>query len=162
MFNLPTQERLLAWQQFRQHLDTLSFEQCVYETNNFWNTAPISNQYYCQTLSEQWPMSWQLIIDNVYDDIGKGLGMLYTIYYTKHICELEFVCGTHNSNDYNIVLIDNGKYTLNWNLEVQLNTPTQTKAAKRFAAKELIKRNKNESSTNSYETRWQERINRSR
>ena len=162
MFNLPTQERLLAWQQFRQHLDTLSFDQCVYETNNFWNTAPISNQYYCQTLSEQWPMSWQLIIDNVYDDIGKGLGMLYTIYYTKHICELEFVCGTHNSNDYNIVLIDNGKYTLNWNLEVQLNTPTQTKAAKRFAAKELIKRNKNESSTNSYETRWQERINRSR
>jgi len=162
MFNLPTQERLLAWQQFRQHLDTLSFEQCVYETNNFWNTAPISNQYYCQTLSEQWPMSWQLIIDNVYDDIGKGLGMLYTIYYTKHICELEFVCGTHDSNDYNIVLIDNGKYTLNWNLEVQLNTPTQTKAAKRFAAKELIKRNKNESSTNSYETRWQERINRSR
>ena len=162
MFKLPTQERLLAWQQFRQHLDTLSFEQCVYETNNFWNTAPISNQYYCQTLSEQWPMSWQLIIDNVYDDIGKGLGMLYTIYYTKHICELEFVCGTHNSNDYNIVLIDNGKYTLNWNLEVQLNTPTQTKAAKRFAAKELIKRNKNESSTNSYETRWQERINRSR
>ena len=162
MFNLPTQERLLAWQQFRQHLDTLSFEQCVYETNNFWNTAPISNQYYCQTLSEQWPMSWQLIIDNLYDDIGKGLGMLYTIYYTKHICELEFVCGTHNSNDYNIVLIDNGKYTLNWNLEVQLNTPTQTKAAKRFAAKELIKRNKNESSTNSYETRWQERINRSR
>ena len=162
MFNLPTQERLLAWQQFRQHLDTLSFEQCVYETNNFWNTAPISNQYYCQTLSEQWPMSWQLIIDNVYDDSGKGLGMVYTIYYTKHICELEFVCGTHKSNDYNIVLIDNGKYTLNWNLEVQLNTPTQTKAAKRFAAKELIKRNKNESSTNSYETRWQERINRSR
>ena len=145
MFNLPTQERLLAWQQFRQHLDTLSFEQCVYETNNFWNTAPISNQYYCQTLSEQWPMSWQLIIDNVYDDIGKGLGMLYTIYYTKHICELEFVCGTHNSNDYNIVLIDNGKYTLNWNLEVQLNTPTQTKAAKRFAAKELIKRKKTSS-----------------
>ena len=162
MFNLPTQERLLAWQQFRQHLDTLSFEQCVYETNNFWNTAPISNQYYCQTLSEKWPMSWQLIIDNVYDDIGKGLGMLYTIYYTIHNCELEFVCGTHKSNDYNIVLINNGKYTLNWDLEVHVNTPTQTKAAKRFAAKELIKRNKNESSTNSYETRWQERINRSR
>jgi len=159
MFNLPTQERLLAWQTFRKHLDTLSFAECVHETNNFWNTAPISNQFYCQTLPEQWPDPWQLIIDNVYDDIGKGLGMLYTIYYTTHNCELEFVCGTHKSNDYNIVLINNGKYTLNWDLEVHVNTPTQTKAAKRFAAQELIKRNNNEPSTNSYKTRWQERIN---
>jgi len=159
MFNLPTQERLLAWQKFRKHLDALSLEECVHETNKLWNTAPISNQYYCPTLSEQWPGPWQLIIDNVYDDIGKGLGMLYTIYYTNHSCKLEFVCGKHKSNDYNLVLVNDGKYTLNWDLEVHVNTLTQTKATRRFAAEELIKRKDNEPSTNSYKTQWQQRIN---
>lgn len=161
MFNQPTQERLLAWQTFRKHLDTLSFEHCVHETNNFWNKAPIGSQYYCQTLPETWPDPWQLIIDNVYDDIGKALGILYTIYYCSHNCDLRLVYGKHKSNEFNIVQVDEGKYTLNWDLEVRVNTPTIIKDSKSFSAEELIKRNKNEqSSTNSYKKRWQERINR--
>jgi hypothetical protein len=159
MFNLPTQERLLAWQAFRQQLDTLSLQQCIYETNEFWCKAPIGNQYYCHSLPKQWPDPWQLIIDNVYDNVGRALGMLYTLYYTNHVCDLEMLCGVENSNEYSIVLVDNGKYTLNWDTKVQVNTPTKQYAAKRFAAQELIKRNNYEPSTNSYKTRWQERIN---
>ena len=158
MFNLPTQERLLAWQMFRKQLNTLSLEQCVYETNQLWWSAPISNQYYCHSLPEQWPDPWQLIIDNVYDNIGRALGMMYTIHYTNHSCQLELACGVEYSNEYSIVLVADGKYTLNWDTLVHVNTPTH-KAASRFAVKELIKRNNNESNTKSYETRWQQRIN---
>jgi hypothetical protein len=110
-------------------------------------------------LPEQWPDPWQLVIDNVYDNVSRALGMLYTLYYTNHVCELEMLCGVENSNEYSIVLVDGGKYTLNWDTKVQVNTPTQQYAAKRFEAQELIKRNNNEPSTNSYKTRWQERIN---
>ena len=162
MWNLPTQERLLAWQSFRKHLDTLSFDECVYETNNFWCKAPISNQYYCQTLSHQWPEPWQLIIDNVYDDIARALGMLYTIHYTQHKCELELICGSHDSREYNLVLVDNGKYALNWDLHVNVNTPIPQHGTQRFAPQELIKRNEYESSNTSYKTTRQQRRNRFR
>jgi|11BtaG_2_1085332.scaffolds.fasta_scaffold40588_2 hypothetical protein len=162
MWNLPTQERLLHWQAFRRHLDTLSFEQCVHETNKLWWQAPISNQYYCQTLSEQWPGPWQLIIDNVYDDIARALGMLYTVYYTQHSCKLELVCGKNESSEYNLVLVDDGKYALNWDTSVSVNTPNQEYITRRFAPQELIKREEYESSNTSNKTRRQKRTNRIR
>lgn len=162
MYNLPAQERLLHWQTFRQYLDTLSFEQCVHETNRFWWKAPISSQYYCQTLSEQWPGPWQLIIDNLYDDIAKALGMLYTIHYTQHSCTLELVCGKNESSEYNLVLVDDGKYALNWDLHVNVNTPIPKHGTRRFAPQELIKRDEYESSNTSYKTPRQKRTNRIR
>ena len=161
MWNLNKQERLLAWQSFRKSLDSMSLDDCVKTVNKHWWTAPISTQFFSQTLPEQWPDPWQLIVDNFYDDIARALGMLYTIYYSKHDCDAQLVCGMYEGNEYNLVLINGGKYTLNWDTACHVNTPLHKKLTnvKCFAAEQLVERYNNESNNTSNKTQRQQRVN---
>lgn len=161
MWNLNKQERLLAWQSFRNSLDSMEFEDCIKTVNEHWWSAPISSQFFCQTLPNQWPNPWQLIVDNFYDDIARALGMLYTIYYSKHNCDVQLVCGKYQENEYNLVSIDGGKYTLNWDVTYHVNTPLHQKLinVKHFAAEQLVERYNNESNKTSNKAQRQQRVN---
>ena len=142
MWTLEHQERLSSWFAFRKQISLLTLKDAVYQTNRLWNTAHISNQYYCQTLPEQWPDPWQLILDNYYDNIGKALGMLYTLQMSEHTCEIELLCGVSDAEEFNLVSINDGLYTLNWDLDVQVNTPIikNKNIVVKYSAQQLINR----------------------
>ncbi len=142
MWTLSDQERLGFWYDFRNKLGNLSLEDAIFETNRFWNTAHIGNQYYSQTLYGQWPNPWQLILDNCYDDIAKALGILYTIEMSELDCDVQMICGQDTHGEFNLVSINNGLYTLNWDLDVQVNSPIihNKNIVVQFHAAELIDR----------------------
>jgi hypothetical protein len=64
---------------------------------------------------EDWPNPWELIYDNVYCDLAKCLGIVYTLYLTSHQPQLEI--RQYNDKEanilYNLVWVDQGKYVLN-------------------------------------------------
>ena len=67
-----------------------------------------------------WPDPWQLLSDNIYCDIAKGLGIMYTITLLDRE-DLQDACMVDSSLG-NLVLICQGKYILNWGTDIGVNT----------------------------------------
>ena len=132
MWYTNTQDRISEWRSFRKTLDKMSLHDCVHAVNNFWWQAPISNKIYCQDIVDNWPDPWQLITENLYDDIARGLGMLYTIGLSRHYNNnLDFRCyrDRETSSEHNLVWIDSGKYILNCDLELRVNNTLGAKCS---------------------------------
>jgi hypothetical protein len=119
MWNISqTSDRLQKWKEFRRHINLLSFDDALKETVQLWSYAPFVNHYLDHSTPEDWPGPWDLVSDNVYDDMARALGMIYTLYLTDHGKQHSFTialaqAGTTLEN-YNLALIDEGKYILNF------------------------------------------------
>ena len=71
-----------------------------------------------------WPDPWTLLHDNYYCDIAKALGMLYTLYLSQHKpADIELlICRDSSSRlNYNLVLLEQGKYVLNFEFDTVVN-----------------------------------------
>jgi len=61
---------------------------------------------------DSWPNPWDLLADNIWCDVARGLGIVYTILLCDPQSRTELdMLQTENDN---LVSVDNGKYILNW------------------------------------------------
>jgi hypothetical protein len=67
-----------------------------------------------------WPDPWQLLSDNLYCPLARGLGILYTITLLDRV-DLQDAVLVEVGSD-NLVLIDREKYILNWDSSTIVNT----------------------------------------
>lgn len=81
MFDKNIEDRLRAWYDFRQHLET--DEQPFKSTVELYNTAPISAFCIDPYTPENWPTPWELLEENKYDEFGYILGIGYTLGLTE-------------------------------------------------------------------------------
>ena len=77
MFDKNAEDRLRAWYDFRQHLET--DDQPFKSTVDLYNTAPISAFCIDPYTPETWPTPWELLEENKYDEFGYILGIGYTL-----------------------------------------------------------------------------------
>jgi len=113
MWKTEYHERLFDWVALREHCDLKqSTEEKLTAINNWWFRAPIVNCTVRWNEAAFWPGPWELLLNSGYCDLARALGIVYTIMMldepinaTVEIIEVE--------ND-NLVLIDSGKYILNW------------------------------------------------
>jgi hypothetical protein len=79
----------------------------------------------------KWPDPWQLLSDNIYCDVARGLGILYTITLLdrQDLISAELVL-TEDSR--NLVLVNEEKYTLNWDNDVVVNNRLSHSIKHRF------------------------------
>jgi len=70
---------------------------------------------------ETWPDPWELLSDNLYCDVARGLGILYTISLLDHadLTDAELVL---TAEGHNLVLVNKRKYILNWDQDIIVNT----------------------------------------
>lgn len=68
---------------------------------------------------KQWPNPWQLLNDNVYCNLARALGIVYTILMLERT-DIDAIQITEGDQG-NLVLIDHGKYILNWGRDRLLN-----------------------------------------
>jgi hypothetical protein len=117
MFRLPTEKRLRVWREFRSGLENLEPVEFFQKVSEFWSDAPFVPYYLDIDDVDQWPNPWLLIEENIYCDIARCLGMLYTIHLTQRgtLLDLEFRCyqDPETKYIYNLAWIDEGKYILN-------------------------------------------------
>ena len=78
-----------------------------------------------------WPDPWQLLDDNIFCEVARGLGILYTITLLDRadMGPAELIL-THNG--YNLVRAAESKYILNWDKSSILNNNPETKIAKKL------------------------------
>lgn len=112
MWKTSYEERLADWYQLRQAVEHLPLNEQVKMINDWWWTAPIVNHVITWEDPKNWPGPWDLLANNGYCELARALGIVYTLMMLDEPQYLDLsIVATENDN---LVLVDHGKYILNW------------------------------------------------
>ena len=120
MWPITYEDRLLDWQRLRQQSNDLILPQQLLMINDWWMKAPIVNRTILWNDPKKWPDPWQLLTNSGYCELARALGIVYTIMLLDK--QLYSTLSIINNGQDNLVLVDDGKYILNWAPGEMLNT----------------------------------------
>lgn len=112
-------ERLSSWNQLRQQASVADIESAVFSINHWWFQAPWTAYHLHWDDRATWPDPWQLLSDNIFCPLARGLGIMYTITLLDRpdLQDGELI----ETFSDNLVQISQKKYILNWDPEQVLN-----------------------------------------
>ena len=114
VFQLNYDARLRSWYDLRTQIEPLDLRAKCLEIDSWWQQAPLVNHHLHPTDIQNWPGPWELLVDNTYCTLARGLGMYYTLLLTG-VKAIDFVLGKDdNDEDVSLVMVDNAKYILNY------------------------------------------------
>ena len=100
--------RLENWNLLRDRCQNLPIESALEEINSWWFLTPWQPYYLHWDDQPVWPDPWQLLSDNTFCDLARGLGILYTITMLSRP-DLQDAVLTEVDSD-NLVLVNKKKY----------------------------------------------------
>ena len=112
-------ERLDAWNQLRDQSSHASLEQALNNVNRWWFQTPWRAYHLHWDDRTVWPDPWQLLDDNLFCSLARGLGILYTIAMLDRDDLVDIALAEVNGD--NLVLVEQKKYILNWDQEQIVN-----------------------------------------
>lgn len=117
------EQRLAAWNSLRDRVRDQSKSDALAEINAWWQKTPWRAYHLHWDDRQDWPDPWQLLSDNIYCDLARALGIMYTITVLDRddMQDAELV----ETEQGNLVLVEGGKYILNWGRDLGLNTNLQ-------------------------------------
>ena len=123
--------RLDSWNQLRNQVKDLPAETALEIINSWWFLAPWCSYHLHWDDQSTWPDPWQLLSDNLYCEVARGLGILYTITLLDRadMTSAELVL---TNDGRNLVLLDKSKYILNWDKSIIVNTNQAAEIKKRL------------------------------
>ena len=128
--------RLESWAQLRQQCFKLDSESALFQINSWWFQAPWTAYHLHWDDQRDWPDPWQLLSDNMYCPVARGLGIMYTIVMLDR-SDLQDACMIEHHSD-NLVLASQEKYTLNWDADQIVNIkPVQTNTQRRVNQQQI-------------------------
>ena len=114
-------DRLQSWSALRTKVQNLPLQEALQEINWWWQQTPWQSYYLHWDDFDQWPDPWQLLADNVYCEVARALGIVYTIVMLNR-ADMRDSTMILTSDGYNLVLVNKKKYTLNWGNEILVNS----------------------------------------
>ena len=128
--------RLTSWVELRQKAEYLDAEAALNSINRWWLTSPWCPYYLHYDDLKDWPDPWQLLSDDIYCDVARGLGIMYTIAMLERE---DFRDARLIESDLgNLVLVCNEKYILNYSPTEILNTNLRVTKVKRCIQQEQL------------------------
>ena len=112
-------ERLESWARLREQASTADAETALAAINSWWFQTPWRAYHLHWDDRLLWPDPWQLLSDDLYCPLARGLGILYTITMLDRPDLQDTVLIEVDSD--NLVLVGKKKYILNWDPEQMLN-----------------------------------------
>jgi hypothetical protein len=124
-------DRLASWNQLRIDVQTLPIESALLKINQWWFQTPWRPYYLHWDDQPTWPDPWQLLSDDVYCNLARGLGILYTISMLDRadMVDTELVLTEQGDN---LVLVAKEKYILNWSPDSVVNTFQEVKIIRKL------------------------------
>jgi hypothetical protein len=113
--------RLDSWNLLREQCKNLSPKSALTEINQWWFRAPWRPYYLHWDDQAIWPDPWQLLSDDIYCELARGLGILYTVTLLDR-AELAPADLILTQDDVNLVRVGKEKYILNWEADTVVNT----------------------------------------
>ena len=137
MWHKTFEDRLGAWNQLRDRVTLLPADQALFEINSWWFNTPWTAYHLHWDDRPTWPDPWQLLSDNLFCGLARGLGIVYTCALINRV-DLHDAVLIETDSD-NLVLIDQGKYILNWDPDQIVNISLGTINSRRRVSQEQIK-----------------------
>ncbi len=124
-------DRLESWNQLRSRCQSQSIETSLEHINTWWFAAPWQPYYLHWDDQPTWPDPWQLLSDNVFCEVARGLGILYTISLLDR-ADLASASLVLTESGHNLVLVNKTKYILNWEPGNIVNTHQDVKIKRQY------------------------------
>ena len=131
--------RLTAWTSLRDACHLEPAQQALERINAWWFAAPWSSYYLHWDDRRDWPDPWQILSDDIYCEVARGLGMLYTIAMLDRsdIADAEL----QDCANGTVLQVLGGKYILNWVPSGIVNINPDTGAVRhRVQQQEILKK----------------------
>jgi hypothetical protein len=124
-------ERLDSWNRLRESCQNLPIETALAAINSWWFKCPWKPYYLHWDDQPNWPDPWQLLSDNVYCEVARGLGILYTITLLERadMAPADLILTEDGTN---LVLVAKEKYILNWEPDSVVNTNQEIKIKRQY------------------------------
>lgn len=119
MWHQNYHDRLSAWVRLREACQSQTLSLCVSSIHQWWRASPWQPYYLHWDDRASWPDPWQLLADNVFCDVARALGMLYTL----HLLDRPDCVDVRmlEAEQGNLVLVQGGKYIMNWTSDIIVN-----------------------------------------
>jgi hypothetical protein len=130
-------ERLESWTQLRKQASTADAETALGTINSWWFQTPWRAYHLHWDDRAVWPDPWQLLSDDIYCPLARGLGILYTITMLDRADLQDAVLAEFDSD--NLVLVDKKKYILNWDSDTIVNINPTGSRTRHSITQEQIK-----------------------
>jgi hypothetical protein len=130
-------ERLVSWSNLRRQCETLATESALTAINSWWFDTPWTPYHLHWDDRTNWPDPWQLLDDNIYCGLARGLGIMYTIALLERE-DLQDAVLVEVASD-NLVLVSKEKYILNWDRDTVVNISPSTKSTRHSITQSQIK-----------------------
>jgi hypothetical protein len=130
-------ERLESWAQLRQQCCQLDLDAALIKINAWWFQTPWTAYHLHWDDQQDWPDPWQLLSDNQYCPVARGLGIMYTIAMLDRE-DLQDAQMIEYQSD-NLVLVNKEKYILNWDPDQVVNISLGRSKPRRQVSQEQVK-----------------------
>jgi hypothetical protein len=107
------------------------------EINAWWFNTPWRPYYLHWDDQPTWPDPWQLLSDDVYCDLARALGILYTITLLDRadMAPADLILTEEGDN---LVQVTKEKYILNWNPDTIVNTFQAVKIKRQYQQHQIL------------------------
>ena len=129
-------DRLESWNQLRIRAQTLPLPDALAAINQWWFKSPWKSYYLHWDDQSIWPDPWQLLSDNVYCDLARGLGIVYTISMLDR-ADMAPTTLVLTDDGSNLVLVAKEKYILNWSSDSVVNTFQEVKIRRQVKQQQI-------------------------
>jgi len=114
VFQLNYEARLKSWYDLRKSLEDSDIKTSCLAIDNWWQKAPLVNHHLHSNDIDNWPGPWDLLVENNYCQLARGLGMVYTLQLVG-IKDIDFCLAIDdNSEECALVMVDSAKYICNY------------------------------------------------
>lgn len=114
VFQSNYESRLKSWYDLRKSLEDKDVKTSCLEIDKWWQFVPLLNHYLHPTDIDNWPGPWELLVENNYCQIARGLGMVYTLHLVG-INDIDFCIAIDDNNEeYSLVMVNSAKYICNY------------------------------------------------
>ena len=124
-------QRLDCWNRLRESCQTSPIETALETINSWWFQTPWCPYYLHWDDQSTWPDPWQLLSNNVYCDLARALGIVYTINMLDR-ADMTPTTLVLTEDGANLVQVAKEKYILNWEADNVVNTFTKVKIKRQY------------------------------
>jgi hypothetical protein len=128
--------RLESWNQLRDQVQHLPLETALADINSWWFQTPWRPYYLHWDDQADWPDPWQLLSDDTYCEVARGLGILYTITLLDR-ADMAPVDMILTDDGTNLVRVAKEKYILNWEPDSIVNTNQEIKIKRQYQQRQI-------------------------
>ena len=129
-------QRLSSWYNLRESIKSSTVDTALITINSWWFNSPWQPYYLHWDDQPKWPDPWQLLSDDIYCDLARGLGILYTVSLLDRADMADATLVLTNAGD-NLVLVAKEKYILNWNKDLIVNNKPKVKTIRQLTQHQI-------------------------